>query len=222
MRTLLILLFLVLPYPTMVSAETDASYQTASTTDCDVDDAACNEDDDEQPDDASPDDAYPDDESADDGSPEDESPEEASEDPFAGEVDPLDIDGALALDNAGLLDGIYTCEMTYGRDGQSLLKSQLYVSVNGKSNGDAVFIIGEIEARPDAYFGWGIGRVANETDGDTFHFAGQTSEGQPFALAATYQQDGSIRASGEAVVMFGGAAGKKIAVKTRLSCQSIW
>ena len=190
MRTLLILLFITLPFPAM--AVTDDPAAITSAVDCDATDPECDAD-------------YP---------------ADATDDPFSGEVDPLAIDSTLALDNSGMLDGIYRCDMTYGSDGQS--RSQIYVSVNGKSNGDAVFIIGEIEVRSDAYFGWGIGRVADETDGNTFHFSGNTSEGESFALTASYQEDDSVLASGEAVVMFRTAGGEKVGVKTQLSCQSIW
>lgn len=197
MRILLTLLFLVLYTPLGAMAAGTESYQVPLVVDCVSAVASC--------------------------SPlEGEEPAEATGDPFAGQVDPLATDGLLALDNAGVLDGIYVCEMTYGSDGRSPLKSQIYVSVNGKRNGDAVFIIGEVEARPDAYFGWGMGRVAEETDGDTFLFAGQTSEGQPFSLKATFGPDDSVLAVGEAIVLFGGASGQKVEVKTRLSCQSIW
>lgn len=190
MRTLLTLLFLALPLPVM--AVTDDPEPVTSPVDCDAAGSACDAD-------------YP---------------ADATDNPFAGEVDPLALDGTLALDNSGVLDGIYTCDVRYGRGGQS--RSQIYVSVNGKSNGDAVFLIGEIDARPDAYVGWGIGRVADETDGTTFHFAGHTSEGESFTLTATYQADGSVLASGEAIVMFRNPAGGKVDVKTLLSCQSIW
>lgn len=146
-------------------------------------------------------------------------PDDGSADPFGGSAAPLDADEPLELDNAGALDGIYTCDMSY--DGGKT-KAQTYVSVNGKSNGDAIFIVGEVDVRPDAYFGWGIGRVARETDGITFTFAGNTSENQPFTLTGTFQEDGSVTASGAAQVMLKTTDGKKVAVKNVLSCKSIW
>ncbi|GAB4396605.1 MAG: hypothetical protein OHK0048_01920 [Rhodoferax sp.] len=190
MRTLLTLLFLALPLPLL--ADTNETTPVVESVDCDVDPSSCVTDE----------------------------PADATEDPFGGEVDPLEVDGTLVLDNSGVLDGIYVCDVRYGTGAPS--RSQIFVSVNGKSNGDAIFIIGEIDERPDSFFGWGIGRVADETDGITFHFSGNTSEGEPFTLTATYQEDESVLASGEVIVKFRDPAGGTVGVKSQLSCQSIW
>jgi len=152
--------------------------------------------------------------------PENEFVADADDDPFDGEIDPFAYGKDWDYDNSGVLDGIYQCEMTLSADGQ--IRSQIYVSVNGKSNGDAVFIIGEIEARPDAYFGWGIGRVEDETDGTTFRFSGKTSENEDFALLATYQPDGSVRAQGQAVILFKPPGQPVSDVLAKIACQSIW
>lgn len=149
-----------------------------------------------------------------------EIPEDALDDPFYGEVLPLEFEEGWEYDNSGMLDGIYSCDLIYSSDGQS--RSHAYISVNGRSNGDAVFIVGEVDNRPDAYFGYGIGRVSDETDGWTFSFSGNTSEGEPFTMTGTYQEDGSVVASGEAIVMFDAGNGEKVAVKNMLHCQSIW
>lgn len=142
------------------------------------------------------------------------------DDPFGGEVDPFAYGDDWEYDNSGVLDGIYQCTMAFTADGQS--QAQVYVSVNGKRNGDAVFIIGEIEARPDAFYGWGIGRVEDETDGTTFRFSGKTSENERFELTATFQEDDSVRAQGQAVIMFRPPGGQPIDVLARLDCRSIW
>lgn len=146
--------------------------------------------------------------------------EEAEDNPFAGEVEPLTVGGQLQLDNSGMLDGIYQCGMTFA--GYADPARQLYVSLNGKRNGDTIFIIGELDASETGFYGYGMGRVADETDGTTYTFSGQTEAGQGFAISATYQPDDSVRATGSVGVTFTDEQGKPLNLVGQLACTSIW
>ena len=146
--------------------------------------------------------------------------EDAEDDPFGGEVEPLTVGGQLLLDNSGMLDGIYQCGMTFA--GYADPARQLYVSLNGKRNGDTIFIIGELDASETGFYGYGMGRVADETDGTTYTFSGKTEAGQGFAISASYQPDDSVRATGSGGVTFTDAQGKPLNLVGQLACTSIW
>lgn len=64
--------------------------------------------------------------------------------------------------------------------------------------------------------------LEDETDGTIFRFSGKTSENERFEPTATFQEDDSVRAQGQAVAMFRPPDGQPVDALARLDCRSIW
>ena len=83
---------------------------------------------------------------------------------------------ATAAQSAGgTWDGIYTCGVSVA--GQV---SQVYVTVNGQSDGRAIFAVAAVAAETP-FYGYGIGAISGAV------FSGTTSFGQPFRVTANAQ-----------------------------------
>ena len=100
----------------------------------------------------------------------------------------------------GAWDGIYTC-------GVNVLGSisQVYVTVNGQPDGQAIFAVAAI-APTTSFYGYGIGRITGNV------FSGTTSFGAPFSVTSN--------ASG-----FSGSIGiviQGLNINASASCTKVW
>lgn len=146
--------------------------------------------------------------------PEDIVPDEPPEEPLAGDNEPVvsEAEGeSLELDNSGAIDGIYQCQYLLGSRTYST-----FVSVNGKGNGQSIFVIANAADNSLAMSGWGIGQVVN-VDGEGYAFVGDTDNQIPFELAVVVDDQGNAVAEG--TVGFE-VQGTKMLVD--ISCRSIW
>jgi hypothetical protein len=133
---------------------------------------------------------------------------------LVGENDPVvaEEEGTgLELDNAGKIDGIYQCSYPFGEK-----TLQTYVSVNGKGNGQSIFLIANLAENSMPMSGWGIGQVV-DVDGLGYAFMGDTDNQLPFELAVVVDEQGQAVAEG--TVGFD-VQGTKMLVD--ISCRSIW
>lgn len=146
--------------------------------------------------------------------PEDIVPDEPPEEPLAGDNEPVvsDAEGeSLELDNSGAIDGIYQCQYMLGSRAYST-----FVSVNGKGDGQSIFVIANAADNSLPMSGWGIGQVVN-VDGEGYAFVGDTDNQIPFELAVVVDDQGNAVAEG--TVGFE-VQGTKMLVD--ISCRSIW
>jgi hypothetical protein len=141
----------------------------------------------------------------------DDPPVDASGDPLAGTAEPVQADQPLEINNQGSIDGIYRCQYDWG--GQA---KEVYVSVNGKSDGQSIFVIGNVPENSFAISGWGAGKVLKAAEGG-YAFVGKTDNDLPFFLAVDVASDGSATADGSV-----GVAIKGETIIAQLSCKSIW
>lgn len=150
---------------------------------------------------------------------EDDLVEDATHDPFEGESDPWDE--TLELDNSGMLDGIYHCNLSLRGDDA---EREVYISVNGKSTGETVFIIGDMIPGQNPFFGYGTGHVFSDATGDNYTFAGVTSANHDFFLIAEYDLDGIVYADGEVTVTFKTTDSREppVTALAEFSCISLW
>lgn len=113
----------------------------------------------------------------------------------------------------GQVDGVYYCQADLqGR------KIPGYISVNGKGNGQTVFIVGAENATEGDLFGYGIGSVSGKK------FTGNTSFGKQFSFDIT-----PLDTNGDHVtdaVQLKGTMGvvnaRNIAFNVHLDCRSIF
>jgi hypothetical protein len=146
--------------------------------------------------------------------PQDVVPDEPPEEPLVGENDPVvaEAEGTgLELDNTGKIDGIYQCSYQFGEN-----TLQTYVSVNGKGNGQSIFLIANLAENSMAMSGWGIGQVV-DVEGLGYAFVGDTDNQLPFDLAVVVDEQGQAVAEG--TVGFDVQGTKMLA---EISCRSIW
>jgi hypothetical protein len=135
-------------------------------------------------------------------------------DPFGGQVDALDTGGeTLVIDNNGALDGIYKCSLALSKP------LDIYVSVNGKSNGQSIFVIADL-GNDGLVQGWGIGQISNGSSDGNFLYSGTTSDGKGFSLDAQYDADGNVSATGKATLV--DASDKTKSNDTDFTCHSLW
>lgn len=145
--------------------------------------------------------------------------ENATENPFEGESFPLD--GVLELDNSGSLDGIYLCNVVV--EGETVNRES-YISVNGKSTGETVFIIGDVVSGKNPFFGYGTGYVFSDASGVIYAFQGKTSAKHDFSLTAKYDADGIVYAEGKVTINFKSMTSSQTSVSALayFSCVSLW
>jgi hypothetical protein len=146
--------------------------------------------------------------------PDDLIPDDPPEQPLEGDNEPVVAENegeALELDNVGPIDGIYQCSYEFANR-----TMQTYVSVNGKGNGQSIFLIANMAENSLAMSGWGIGQVV-DVDGLGYAFIGETNNQLPFELAVVVDDQGQAVAEG--TVGFD-AKGTKMLVD--ISCSSIW
>lgn len=135
-------------------------------------------------------------------------------DPFGGAVDALDTDGeTMEIDNNGALDGIYKCTLALPKP------LDIYVSVNGKSNGQSIFVIADL-GNDGLVQGWGIGQISSGDNDAHFLYSGTTSDGKGFSLNAQYDASGNVSATGQATLI--DAADKTKSNEASFSCNSLW
>lgn len=143
--------------------------------------------------------------------PEDVIPDDAPADPFAGEPHDVTADQPLELDNQGQIDGIYRCTYNFGSKEQSA-----YVSVNGKRDGQSIFVVADVAENTLGVNGWGAGVARDDGEGG-YVFAGTTDTQLPFSFVVTVAADGSASAEGWVGMTFKGED-----YLGELSCKSIW
>lgn len=143
--------------------------------------------------------------------PEDIIPDEAPADPFAGEAQEVAADQTLEVDNQGKIDGIYRC--TYGLGGK---EQSAYVSVNGKRDGQSIFVVADVAENSLGVNGWGAGTVRGDGEGGLV-FAGTTDTQLPFGFTVSVAADGSVTADGLIGMTFKGED-----YLGELTCKSIW
>lgn len=144
----------------------------------------------------------------------DEIADAAEADPFGGEVNALDTDGeTMEIDNNGALDGIYKCTLALPKP------LDIYVSVNGKSNGQSIFVIADL-GNDGLVQGWGIGQISSGDNDDHFLYNGTTSDGKGFSLNAQYDANGNVSATGQATLV--DASDKTKSNEASFSCNSLW
>ena len=143
--------------------------------------------------------------------PQDLIPDEAPTDPFAGEMQEVAADQPLEVDNQGRIDGIYRCAFQIGAKAQAV-----YVSVNGKRDGQSIFVVADVTENSAGISGWGAGDVTDDGQGG-YLFGGETDNQLPFAFAVQVAADGSATAQGLVGVSYRGED-----LVSQLSCQSIW
>jgi hypothetical protein len=144
--------------------------------------------------------------------PQDLIPDEAPAEPFAGDNDPV-VAGqeSLELDNSGQVDGIYQC--SYEVAGKTL---NAYVSVNGKGNGQSIFLIANLADNSARVSGWGIGQVI-AVEGLGYAFVGNTDNQLPFELAIVVNEQGQALAEGSVGFDVGGTM-----MLAEITCRSVW
>lgn len=144
----------------------------------------------------------------------DEIADAPEDDPFGGPVDALDTGGeTLEIDNNGALDGIYKCSLALAKP------LDIYVSVNGKSNGQSIFVIADL-GNDGLVQGWGIGQISSGSGDGNFLYSGTTSDGKSFSLDAQYDANGNVSATGKATVV--DAGDKTKSSEASFSCNSLW
>lgn len=144
----------------------------------------------------------------------DEIADAAEADPFGGQVDALDTAGeSMEIDNNGALDGIYKCSLALSTP------LDIYVSVNGKSNGQSIFVIADL-GNDGLVQGWGIGQISSGNSDGNFLYSGTTSDGKGFSLDAQYDANGNVSATGKATLV--DARDKTKSSDATFSCNSLW
>jgi len=81
-----------------------------------------------------------------------------------------------AMDNNGLIDGVYQCHVTLNG-----VTSESIISINGKANGTHIYAVGEITPGSNGkaggkFYGWGLGTI------NAAGYTGQTWNGFPFSF----------------------------------------
>lgn len=133
--------------------------------------------------------------------------EEPTEPPDA--VEPVET---LSPDQ-GAIDGVYYCQAdVLGR------KIASYISLNGKGNGQTIFIVGAENATEGDLFGFGIGSVSGKK------FTGNTSFGKQFQFDITPVDANSDRTTD--AVQLKGTVGvvnaRNVAFNVHLDCRGIF
>jgi hypothetical protein len=144
----------------------------------------------------------------------DETADAPEDNPFGGQVDALDTGGeTMEIDNNGALDGIYKCSLTLTKP------LDIYVSVNGKSNGQSIFVIADL-GNDGLVQGWGIGQISSGSSDSNFLYSGTTSDGKSFSLDAQYDANGNVSATGKATLV--DAQDKTKSNEASFACNSLW
>jgi hypothetical protein len=107
--------------------------------------------------------------------------------------------GAIAA--GGAWDGIYSCTLS----ASGIPTSQTYITVNGQSDGQAIFAVAAVAPTTD-FYGYGIGRIQGNT------FSGNTMFNRPFRMVAT-----GSGFSGTIGVVIGG-----VTLTMNASCTKVW
>ncbi len=99
-------------------------------------------------------------------------------------------DSPIALDNRGLIDGVYACEVIL--DGKT---EEQILSFNGHSDGSTIYAVAELNTHYEAgrtspsapihapFHGWGLGQLSGE------EFSGTTWNNQPFRFTLLGLED---------------------------------
>ena len=136
----------------------------------------------------------------------------------------------VTYDNHGAIDGLYNCSLTNthlflatsdGSVSSNPYAPQLYLSVNGKSDGKAHVIIAQTSA-PDATSTEGSADVT--VSGHSIR--GTTSEGGAIAVDFSFSMDASgyenINATGTVVLNGKDVKGANYSNTANISCASVW
>jgi len=134
--------------------------------------------------------------------------------------------GTVALDNLGLLDGLYTCSLS-----NTNLKDQsnnefnptFYLSINGKADGSAEVLIADTSEEQGAQLNGGANLKI-----DGYDVSGTTSSGGAVSLKFSFSVDpatGYENVTGTGTVVLKGknaSNGSAFSNTAKISCDSVW
>jgi hypothetical protein len=125
---------------------------------------------------------------------------------------------APALDNQGLIDGVYACDVILGGTTERML-----LSFNGKSNGQTIYVVASIKTYyvpgytravvNQPFRGWGLGRIT------AAGFVGTTWNGQPFSFTLLGLEESTSRHIYD-VLRIAGNVGIDANTTARLVCKT--